>query len=98
MPASAAYCASKHCVDGFSEALRADLAGTGWWSRKVCPGPVHSEFDQLAGTVDGMEGGPPQFLRISGSVREGCDRLERRQAARAAARVRGATAGAEMSR
>jgi short-subunit dehydrogenase len=29
MPASAAYSASKHFVDGFSEGLRADLAGTG---------------------------------------------------------------------
>jgi short-subunit dehydrogenase len=29
MPAAAAYSASKHFVDGFSEGLRADLAGTG---------------------------------------------------------------------
>ena len=65
MPASAAYCASKHFVDGFSEALRADLAGTGVVVTQVCPGPVDSEFDQLAGTVGGMAGGPPQFLRIS---------------------------------
>jgi short-subunit dehydrogenase len=65
MPASAAYCASKHFVDGFSEALRADLAGTGVVVTQVCPGPVESEFDKLAGTVGGMAGGPPQVLRIS---------------------------------
>lgn len=65
MPASAAYSASKHFMDGFSEALRADLAGTGIVVTQVCPGPVDSEFDQLAGSAGGMTGGPPQFLRIS---------------------------------
>ena len=65
MPASAAYSASKHFMDGFSEALRADLTGTGVVVTQVCPGPVDSEFDQLAGSAGGMTGGPPQFLRIS---------------------------------
>jgi len=65
MPAAAAYSASKHFVDGFSEALRADLAGTGVVVTQICPGPVDSEFDKVAGTVGGMTGGPPQFLRIS---------------------------------
>jgi uncharacterized protein len=64
MPA-AAYSASKHFMDGFSEALRADLTGTGVVVTQVCPGPVDSEFDQLAGSAGGMTGGPPQFLRIS---------------------------------
>jgi short-subunit dehydrogenase len=67
MPAAAAYCASKHFVAGFSEALRADLAGTGVVVSQVCPGPVDSGFDEAAGTVasGGMTGGPPRFLRIS---------------------------------
>ena len=65
MPASAAYSASKHFVDSFSEALRADLAGIGVVVTQVCPGPVDSEFDAIAGTAGGMAGGPPQFLRIS---------------------------------
>ncbi len=64
MPAAAAYSASKHFVDGFSEGLRADLAGTGVVVTQVCPGPVDSEFDKVAGTAGGMTGGPPQFLRI----------------------------------
>jgi hypothetical protein len=64
-PASVAYTASKHFVDGFSEALRADLAGTGVVVTQVCPGPVDSGFDQAAGSVGGMAGGPPQFMRIS---------------------------------
>lgn len=65
MPAAAAYSASKHFVAGFSEALRADLAGTGVIVTQVCPGPVDSEFDQVAGTAGGMPGGPPQWMRIS---------------------------------
>jgi uncharacterized protein len=31
----------------------------------VCPGPVDSEFDEVAGSESGMAGGPPQSLRIS---------------------------------
>ena len=65
LPAAAAYVGSKHFVDGFSEALRADLSGTGVVVTQVCPGPVDSEFDEVAGSGDGMAGGPPQFLRIS---------------------------------
>ena len=65
MPAAAAYSASKYFMDGFSEALRADLTGTGVVVTQVCPGPVDSEFDQVAGSGGGMTGGPPQFLRIS---------------------------------
>lgn len=64
LPSAAAYVASKHFVDGFSEALRADLAGTGLVVTQVAPGPVDSEFDQVAGSPGGMRGGPPRFLRI----------------------------------
>jgi uncharacterized protein len=65
LPAAAAYAGSKHFVDGFTEALRADLAGTGVVVTQVCPGPVTSEFDQVAGSTGGMSGGPPQFMRIT---------------------------------
>jgi short-subunit dehydrogenase len=65
MPAAAAYSASKHFIDRFSEALRADLAGTGVVVTQVCPGPVESEFDTVAGSVGGMTGAPPPWLRIS---------------------------------
>lgn len=65
MPAAAVYSASKHFIDGFSEALRADLAGTGVVVTQVCPGPVDSEFDQVAGSIGGMTGAPPQFMRVS---------------------------------
>lgn len=65
MPSAAVYVGSKHFVAGFSEALRADLAGTGVTVTQVCPGPVDSEFDQAAGIVGGMAGAPPRFFRIS---------------------------------
>jgi short-subunit dehydrogenase len=45
IPAATAYSASKHFIDGFSEALRADLAGAGVAVTQVRPGPVDSEFD-----------------------------------------------------
>ena len=64
LASAAGYVGSKHFVDGFSEALHADLAGTGVIVTQVCPGPVDSEFDEAAGSVGGMIGGPPQFLRI----------------------------------
>ncbi len=50
LPNAAAYVGSKHFVAGFSEALRADLSGTGVTVTQVCPGPVESEFDQVAGS------------------------------------------------
>jgi short-subunit dehydrogenase len=65
LPSAAAYVGSKHFIAGFSEALRADLAGTGVVVTQVCPGPVDSEFDQVAGSAGGMIGGPPKFLGIA---------------------------------
>ena len=81
LPASATYSASKHFIDGFSEALRADLAGTGVVVTQVCPGPVDSEFDKVAGSAGGMTGGPPQFMRISAAqcAREALAGFDRRQ-------------------
>lgn len=65
LPSAAGYVGSKHFVAGFSEALRADLAGTGVVVTQVCPGPVRSEFDEVAGSATGMIGGLPNVLRIS---------------------------------
>ena len=64
LPSAAIYVGSKHFIAGFSEAQRADLAGTGVVVTQVCPGPVASEFDQVAGSAGGMIGGLPQFLQI----------------------------------
>ncbi len=64
VPNAATYVGSKHFVAGFSEALRADLSGTGVMVTQVCPGPVESEFDQVAGSPGGMIG-TPRLLRIT---------------------------------
>ena len=53
MPNAAVYTASKHFVRAFTESLRAQLAGTGVTVSEAAPGPVESEFDQVAG----IEGG-----------------------------------------
>lgn len=65
LPSAAGYVGSKYFIAGFSEALRADLAGTGVIVTQVCPGPVRSEFDEVAGAAGGMIGGLPNILRIS---------------------------------
>lgn len=50
----AVYVATKHYVTGFSEALRADLKGTGVSVTQVCPGPVATEFEQGVGNPTGV--------------------------------------------
>lgn len=64
MPGAAAYVGSKYYVNGFTETLRAELAGTGVVVTHVAPGPVTTEFNEAAGITD-MRGGPPGFLRIT---------------------------------
>ena len=50
-PALAAYSASKAYVNLLSEALFAELAGTGVTVTVLCPGPVPTEFQEVAGTA-----------------------------------------------
>lgn len=42
------YAATKAYVTSFSEGLRAELRGTGISVCALCPGPVHTEFSQVA--------------------------------------------------
>jgi short-subunit dehydrogenase len=50
-PALAVYSASKAYVNLLSEALYAELAGTGVSVTVLCPGPVPTEFQEVAGTT-----------------------------------------------
>jgi uncharacterized protein len=63
LPSFAAYVATKHYVTGFTEALIADLAGTGVTVTQVCPGPVATEFDQQIGNWTGASA--PKAVEIS---------------------------------
>jgi hypothetical protein len=48
IPGSAVYAATKAYVTSFSEALRAELRGTGVSVCALCPGPVVTEFQKVA--------------------------------------------------
>jgi uncharacterized protein len=50
LPGSAVYAASKAFVLSFSEAIRTELRGTGVTVTAVCPGPVRTEFMEVAGS------------------------------------------------
>lgn len=65
MPNAAVYTASKHFVRAFTESLRAQVAGTGVTVSEAAPGPVESEFDQVAGIEGGATPGLSGVFRIS---------------------------------
>jgi len=48
IPGFSVYAATKAYVTSFSEGLRAELRGTGVNVCALCPGPVHTEFSQVA--------------------------------------------------
>ncbi len=63
-PGLAAYSGSKHFVTGFTECLRLDLVGTGVVVTQVCPGPVATEFGQVAGSEELV----PKWIYITGEA------------------------------
>jgi hypothetical protein len=64
LPGSAVYAASKSFVLSFSEAVRTELRGTGVTVTAVCPGPVKTEFTEVAG-VGGVEERTPGAVWMS---------------------------------
>jgi short-subunit dehydrogenase len=65
IPGSAVYAASKAYVTSFSESLRAELRGTGVSVCAVCPGPVVTEFQQVAKREGAKPNIGPEFLVVS---------------------------------
>lgn len=80
LPNFAVYAATKAYVTSFSEALRAELRGTGVSVTALCPGPVHTEFRQVARrNADAPENIAPEFSHVSVEVvvRAGLSAVER---------------------
>jgi len=65
VPQLAVYAATKAYVNSFSEALRAELRGTGVSVTTLCPGPVDTEFGEVAsGGRSGSGLDAPEFLKV----------------------------------
>ena len=65
IPGSAVYAATKAYVTSFSEALRAELRGTGISVCALCPGPVVTEFQQVAKREGVQPDIGPRFLVVT---------------------------------
>jgi short-subunit dehydrogenase len=65
IPNFAVYAATKAYVTTFSEALRAELRGTGVSVSTVCPGPVHTEFQEVATRSGGRPQIGPEFVYVT---------------------------------
>jgi uncharacterized protein len=61
LPGQATYGASKAFVLSFTEALSAELSSRGVTATVLCPGPVRTEFEEVAG-VEGVSERTPSFL------------------------------------
>jgi short-subunit dehydrogenase len=78
IPGLAIYAATKAYVTSFSEALRAELRGTGVSVCALCPGPVHTEFQEVAKRPGGYREEGPEFVHVSVEqvVRDALNALE----------------------
>jgi short-subunit dehydrogenase len=66
LPTFAVYAATKAYVNSFSEALRIELHGSGVEVLALCPGPVQTEFVQVAARENSRRKmAPPAFLCVS---------------------------------
>jgi len=65
IPDFAVYAATKAYVTSLSEALRAELRGTGVSVCALCPGPVHSEFQEVAKRPGAQPDTGPKFVFVS---------------------------------
>lgn len=64
-PAMAAYSATKAYMNYLSETMTAELTGTGVTMTVVCPGPISTEFQEVAGANEGIARPPmPPVMHI----------------------------------
>jgi uncharacterized protein len=62
LPGQAGYAAAKAFVLAYSQALRAELKGTGVSVTVLCPGPVETEFAETAGFGEGEANALPRIM------------------------------------
>ena len=82
-PKMAVYAASKAYVTSFTEALRAELRGTGVSVSALCPGPVETEFGARAKRGGEADAAPaPGFLKmpVERIAREGLRAVDKNRA------------------
>jgi short-subunit dehydrogenase len=74
----AVYAATKAYVSSFSEAIRAELRDTGVTVTSLCPGPVPTEFTQVAARSPSTRDRSPEFIRVSAEevARDGLAAIE----------------------
>jgi len=78
IPGTAAYAATKAFVLSLSEATNAELRGTGVSVTALCPGPVKTEFAEVAGTVGAEESLPGVFwTSVEHVAREAVEGVEK---------------------
>ncbi len=66
LPGQAGYAASKAFVLAYTQALRAELKGTGVSATALCPGPVETGFAEAAGLEgDTAKGSLPKVMWVS---------------------------------
>ena len=78
IPGMAIYAATKAYVNSFTEALRVELRGKGISVTALCPGPVSTEFGDVAARPGGKPETAPDFVYVSAAdvVRESLLALE----------------------
>jgi short-subunit dehydrogenase len=78
IPQFAVYAATKAYVTSFSEALRAELRDTGVTVTTLCPGPVKTQFQEVAKRAGGKADSAPElvYVPVEKVVRDGLAALE----------------------
>lgn len=59
------YAATKAYVNSFTESLRTELRGYGVSVSALCPGPVHTEFGEVATRAGNQPRSGPEFIYVS---------------------------------
>lgn len=80
LPGFSVYCASKHALTAFTEALHSELGSKGILVSQLCPGPVATEFEQSAGNNTGLEAPSWMFMSAQRCARIAIRLIERGRA------------------